>query len=117
MSQNLARHEAIRALLDQIRTAAAEDDDPADFLQDLQIEIETLPGASVSFAGRDIGWLKQGSYLEDRPELSDADLQQAIVRASTEHEESYASQDGITYTMEGVLGQVAPIGVDPDISG
>ncbi|MBW3243271.1 hypothetical protein KUV57_11240 [Epibacterium sp. DP7N7-1] len=92
---------AVDTLIIQIRAMAAVQPDPAGFLKDLQSEIQLLPGAEVAFATRDLKWLE--SYMEERGEVSPERQQAAMVSVSADYEENYASQDGITYAMNGYL--------------
>lgn len=85
------------------------------FLKDLQLEIQHLPGADVAFVTRDITWLNDYSYLEDRPELTPDEIQAAICQAAAEHEEGAGTQDGVTHYMDEELDRIAPR-VDDDPS-
>ena len=78
------------------------------FLKDLQLQIQHLPGADVAFVTRDITWLTDYSYLEDRPELTQHELQAAICQAAAEHEEGAGAQDGVTHYMDEELDRIAP---------
>lgn len=93
--------ESVNTLIIQIRAMAAAQPDPAAFLKDLQAEIQLLPGAEVAFATRDLKWLE--GYMEERGEVSPERQQAAMVSASSNYEENYASQDGITHAMDSYL--------------
>lgn len=98
---------AIQTLIAQIKAVAAAQPDPANFLKDLQSGIEEIPGAYVAFCTRDLTWLD--GYLEGRGDISTEDRQHALFSASSRHEEGYASQDGISATMDLWLDQHYPV--------
>lgn len=108
MTQDNGRNLAIGQIVDLIKASAAEDADPGEFLQELQTEIEQLPGASVSFASRDISWLRDFGYLEDRAVMEPAGLQGLIFEAASRFEDGSATQDHITALMEDSLDAAAP---------
>lgn len=99
--------QSIDTLITQIRSMAAAQPDPERFVQLLQAEIERIPGAHVAFATRDFSWLQ--GYLEERGDVSKDDQQAALVAASLKYDESYASMDAITYTMDAYLDEHHPL--------
>lgn len=104
-----ARTQALCApILAMIEEAAKQEDRPDVFLTLLQSEIQRIPGASVAFASRSIDWLREHSYLEDRGEIDEETLQNALCEAAAKFEEGYATEDGITYAMEEYLDRFHP---------
>lgn len=95
-------------LIELIRRIASEDPDPATFLQHLQIDIEALPGATVTFAGRTVAHLDELGYFADRGDLTLEQKQAALFGASTQYSENSATQDGITYDVDRMLDEHHP---------
>ena len=113
MQQRLRRHQAWQArVLEHVRAAAGKTKSPIDFVRSLQVELEYFPGAHVSFAVRNTGWLQALGYLEDRPARSDTDIQAALCMASARFEEPTACQDAITRVVNEALDECAPVPVD-----
>lgn len=82
--------EAIRV----IETLSQSHPDPAQFIRAVQLGLEALPGANVSFSSRDVSGLRAEGYFNDTP-MSDEDAQLLLVLAANSYEEGYAAQDSI----------------------
>lgn len=87
--------EEISRIVADIRETMARFESPEDFLQQLQVEIESVPGAMVSFGARTALDLREMGYF-DGMEVSPEDAQAIIVDASLRYEDGVANQDHIT---------------------
>ena len=76
---------AIPKLIDMIRETAQTRSDPLRFIRELQLELQKLEGAEVSFCSRNLEWFNRHRFLEDRAALSGAQQQAALCAAAAEH--------------------------------
>jgi hypothetical protein len=113
----LTRQERVARLVRVIKTEIKKaGEEGQELLEDLQSDLEHLPGASVAFASRNIGWLDDYDFLEDHPDLSDEDKQAMLVRASMKFEEPSASQDAIIYEVDRAIERLAPAEESDDVT-
>lgn len=111
MSVYAERKAAVAAIMTTIRAAAAADPDPDQFLADLQVEIETIPGAMVSFVTRDSKWLTDYGYIEKDAGVDEETMQQVLFSASVDFDEGSSSQDDVTVI---VMEEIQKRGLAPE---
>lgn len=87
---NIDREKAVHDVLEAVRSAALAYG--PNVIQEIQAEIEKVPGAYVSFVSRDPSYLED---FDDAPTGPEA-VQQALYDASLKHEEGFSSSDAVT---------------------
>ena len=94
---DIGREKAVLDVLDAVRSAARAYG--PNVIQEIQAEIEKVPGAYVSFVSRDPSCLEDFDGAPTGPEA----VQQALYDASLKHEEGFSSSDAVTCAIRDTL--------------